>query len=248
MPFIPATVGLILTAVGTGVSVYGSYQQSQAASAVASANAKIQEKNTAMQVSSLQAQATIARQTATANFELQKNQAAARVSNAASLENRARIQESIDRVNIDKQRDAYQRLAATNRTRVATSGVVESTGTPLSIAAEFAGKVQRQLEDASYGQRLNQQGIYREAAMERLGGKLALAGASLDSYSALAQANLTDASATMTAYTGQRQADITRLAGASQAQGLQFQALGNLFSGGAQVAGDIWKFKQSGAL
>ncbi len=246
MAFLPA-LAIGLSAVGAGVSFIGGMQQAKAAEAISAQNASIQQQNAAMQAQSLRAQAELQRIQATANARLRGTEAAAQFGNAEAMKQRAAVQEQINAANLRKQREEGQRLTATQRARFAAAGVVESTGSPLSLLAETAGIIQRDLGERQYQNELALSGLYQEAALERLGGEYALAGATLDKSSALSQARLTDASATATLLTGQRQAEITRLAGASQASGLRTGAFGNLLSAGAGLYGQARQLQQLGA-
>lgn len=247
MAFLP-TLAIGLSAVGAGVSFIGGMQQAKAAEAISAQNAAIQQQNANMQAQSLRAQAELQRIQALANSRLRQAEAGSQYANADAMRQRAAVQEQINAENLRKQREQGQRLMATQRARFASAGVVESTGSPLSLLAETAGIIQRDLGERQYQNELQLSGLYQEAALERLGGEYALAGATLDKSSALSAARLTDASATATLLTGQRQAEITRLSGQSQASGLRIGAFGNLLSAGSGLYNQGRQLQQLGAF
>jgi hypothetical protein len=173
-------LGLALSAVGAGVSAYSSYQQGKTSNMIAQFNAAQQEKQARLQLAAMGAQASIQKQQAEANFAMQSAQAQAAMNNAKSLENSAVGEDNIFR---QAQRDRQQELAAASakqRAQIAASGAIEASGTPLDLLAETAGLIQRDAEAQKYQQDINLARIYREADMQKLGGQLALAGATLD--------------------------------------------------------------------
>lgn len=251
-----ATYGTAITAgaavVGAGAAVTGGIMQYKAgqaqarsASAMAAYNAHQQELNAKMQLMSMQAQASAQKRMAEAQFRIRQAEANARFANAKSIENTVEGQSRNTRESIRRKASEYERFQGTQRAAIAKSGLVESTGTPLDILAETASTIQLEREDSLYSDELNRRSLFREAELERLGGKLALAGATLDRSSEIAGAGLRSAQGQAEYRSGIRQANITRLTGAAQAQAYQGQSMGNLFSGVAQGAGALgsvnWK-------
>lgn len=238
---------LIASAVGSGVSFIGQMQQARAQQAIAAQNASLQMENARIESSTLRAQSEIQKITAAQNKRLAEAEGAARLNNAATLRERASIQDELNAINIRKKREEYGRVQATQKARYAAAGIVESTGSPLSMIAETAGLIQRDIGETVYANELQQQGLYREAALQRLGGEYALAGATLDYGSEMSEARLRESSASATLLTGQRQAQITGMAGRAQASGIRAGAFGNLLSSGAGLAAQHYQFKQWGA-
>lgn len=247
MSFAPA-IAMIASAVGTGVSFIGAMQQAKASEGIANANAAIQQQNAAMQAATLRAQAEIERNQASANLKARQAEAGARFGNAAAMRDRAKAQEEINARNLRLRREAGQRLSATQRARFAAAGISDSTGSPLSLLAETEGIIQRDLKEQQYHNELALSGLYQEAAMERLGGEYALAGATLDYDVSKTQARLRDASATASLLAGNREAAVTRLAGASQASGYRFGAAGSLLGGVTGRVDQYYRLKQYGAF
>ena len=110
-------------------------------------------------------------------------------------------------------------------------------GTPLDILAETAAAIQLEREDMVYQDELNRRTLFREAEMERFGGKMALAGATMDRSVALAQSKLMIATGKAQYQGATHEAEIMRLTGAAQKQSYQNAAWGTLFSGVASAAG-----------
>lgn len=230
-----AVVGLI----GAGVSAYGSYQSGKTQEAIASFNAQQQADNARMQARALETQAAMQRSQAEANFKLRAAEAAARTSNAAALEQQALTQDTINRQNLLKRREDFARAQGEQRAAIAASGVVESSGTPLDLLAEMAARIQQDQEEQHYVGELQRRTLFNEAAMERLGGQFALAGATLERDSAVGEAALRDASARATLLSGMREGQIMRLTGKATRQASTYQAAATLLSGTSSAAGTV---------
>jgi len=230
-------IGAGVSAVGTGVSAYSSYQQGKTASAMAQYNAHQQELNTRMQLMSVQAQAAIQKRMAEAQFALRSSEAQARFNNAKSIENQAAGKRSAVRETIRRQSMEHDRALAATRANIAKSGFVESTGSPMDVAMRVVELNTLENLDTLHAGQLEQNQLFREADMERFGGRLALAGATLDKSSLLSQSLLTGAAGRLEYNKGMREAEIMRLTGAAQKQGYQTAAFGTLLSGVGSAAG-----------
>lgn len=206
-------IALAITAVGAGVSAYSSYQAGKSQQYMAELNASAQERNARMQLLSMQTQANLRKREAEMQFALRSSEAQARLNNAKSIENQALSQDAIDRVNLRKRREEFAQFQSTQRANIAASGLAESTGTPLDILAETASTIQRDQEEQKYGMELQRRTLFREAQMERFGGKLAMAGATMDRDSGLLQASLGQAAARSEYLGNMRAAEITRIGG-----------------------------------
>jgi hypothetical protein len=236
---IPAFIALA----GAGYSAYSSYQQGKTADAFAKYNAHQQQLNAKMQLMSVQAQAMMQKRMAEAQFRLRQGEADARFANARSIEVTAEAQSRSVRESIRRKAGEFERHQGTQRAMIAKSGVVESSGTPLDILAETAATIQLEREDALHADELNRRTLFREADLERLGGRLALAGATLEKNSAVAEAGLRSAAGQAQYRSGVREAEITRLTGAAQRQAYTGQAWGTLLSGVGSAAGDYATYK-----
>jgi hypothetical protein len=246
MPYIIPYLGYIATAatvVGAGVSAYSSYAAGKTSQMIANYNAANQEKNAKLQLMQMQTQANMQKQNAEAQFAMRQQEAQAKFNNATSIENQAEGQDRINRVNLEKRRGELERQQASTRAAIAASGAVESSGTPLDILAETAGIIQRDQEEQHYSDNLQRSQLYREASMERLGGQLALAGATLDQSSNVAAAGLNGVAARSTYLSNMRESTLTRLGGKAAASAGKINAGATLFTGIGTAAGYQQKFK-----
>ena len=236
-----AIIGLVGAVIGGGISAYSSYEQGKVSNTIAQMNAANQERNARLQLASMQAQSNLQKQQAEANYKLRGAEAQARFNNATSMENRALSQDRVNRENARRRNDAMAREQGTQRATIAASGVVETTGTPLDLIAETAATIQRDREEQAYGQEIQRRSLFREASMERLGGQLALAGATLDRSSTLAAANLNAAAGKADYLAGLRTAQVTRLSGSAAQRAGAMQAGATLFSTLGSAAGSTYK-------
>lgn len=248
MGYTVAIIGLVASLVGAGISAYGQYQTGKTQEAIAAANAATQTRNAQMALMAQQAQAAMARNQAAANFQLRSQEAQARFNNAASMENKALSTDMVARENARKRAEDMARMQSQQRAAIAASGVVESSGTPLDLLVETAGIIQRDREEAAWSHEIERRTLLREAQMERLGGQFALAGATLDRNSALAEASLRGAAGRANYLSGLREAEITRLTGSAAGKAATWNAAGTLLSGIASSAGSYYNLNSQGAF
>jgi hypothetical protein len=189
----------------------------------------------------MQVQAALQRQQAEANYKLRSAEAQAHFNNAQMKEDQARTQDAINRANLLKQREQAARAQATQRATLAAQGVAESTGTPLDLLAETAMKIQQDQEEQHYNNELKRRTLFAEAAQERLGGKLGLAGATLDRDSQLAAAALREAGGAGEYASGLAQSDLTQAQGRAEEQASRYRATGTLISGLGSALGGAAK-------
>lgn len=228
--------------VGAGVSAFGQYQQGQAMNAIAQYNARQQERQGRFQLMSAQAQAQLMKKQAEANYRLRAAEAGAKDANARTLEQQAFAQDRVARENARRRAGDMRREAGAQRQAIATSGVVEATGTPLDLLAETAETIQRDQAEQHYSNELNRRTLFREADLERLGGKFALAGATIDRSAALAESSLTQARGRLSYLSAKREADVTRMTGSANKRAANIGAVGTLISGVGSAAGGFAKY------
>lgn len=225
--------------IGAGVSAYGQYQQGQTQNAIQQFNAQQQEMNARMQADAMRSQAELQRSQAMANFNLRQTEAQARINNAKRMEQNVAAQDAIDRQNLRDRRDRMAEQLATRRAQYAHSGVVESSGTPLDVLARIGGEIQKDQERAFFSADARRRTLLNEAAFERLGGKLALRGATLDRNSAVAEAALREVGASSAYASGLADAEISRLTGSAAKKAGTYQAGATLLSGLTGAASGI---------
>lgn len=237
--------GTIIAVAGAGVSAYGQYQSGKTQEAISNFNASQQERQARISMLSMQTQAAQQRQQAEENFKLRSAEAQARLNNAKAIEQQALTQDQINRENLAKRREDFARMQGTQRAAIAASGVSESSGTPLDLLAETAAKIQIDQEEQFYAGEVQRRTLFSEAATERLGGKLALAGATLNKDSQVAEAGLRDSAAKAEFLAGIRSAEITRLTGSAAARNSRYAAGATLLSGLSSAASSGATYKTS---
>lgn len=228
---VTAIIGATAALAGAGIAAYGSYQQGKTSEMMGRYNAHQQELNAKMQLMQMQAQSNAAKRAAEAEYALRGQEAQAKFANAKTIENQVAGTSAAARETARRKTEEYQRFVGTQRANIAASGFVESSGTPLDLLAETASKIQLEREDSLYQDEMNRRSLFREADLERLGGHLALAGASLDRSSAVAGAGLQAAAGLAQYRSGMREAEITRLTGQNNRYASNMAAVGTIISG-----------------
>jgi len=226
---------LAATAIGAGVTAYSQHQAGKTQEAIAAFNAHQQAKQAETNRLQMELTAATQQQQAQANFLLRQQEAAAHYNNAKSLENRALGQDAINRENLIKRRQEFAEMQASQRASLAAAGVSESSGTPLDLLAETAMRIQQDQEEQHYGNEMKRRTLFAEADQERLGGRLAAAGATLDRDSQVTGAALKEAAGRSEYLAGMRQAELTRLTGKAAAQAGDLNAVATLFSSHAEA-------------
>lgn len=231
-----AMTAIILTAVGAGVAAYGSYQQGKSQQYMADLNAAQQERNARNQLLAMQTQANLTKQQAQAQFAMQSSAAQGRFNNATSMETAALAQDRVNRVNLRKRREEFEEFQATQRAAVGVNNLAESE-TTLDNLAKTAEVIAQDQEEQSYGFEMQRRTLFREAEMERFGGKLAMAGATLDRDSGVMAAGLQQAAAKAEYLGNLRAAEITRIGGQQAKRAGAIGAGATLLSGAGQAGG-----------
>lgn len=231
MAWIVPALPYIFTAAGAGVAAYGQYESGKSAESIANYNAQNQRDQAEMSLLQMQAQSAQMKASAEANLALRTQEANARFQNATMLEDKVKADDSISRLNIRKKAEEYARMQGEQRAAIAGSGIVESSGSPLDLLAETAAKIQADQDADLYANEVARRQTYREADLERLGGNMALAGATLDRNNALAEARLTESAGQISLLSGRREAEITRLTGRAARTEANYNAIGSLISG-----------------
>lgn len=254
-----AAIGPVLGLVGAGVQFAAQRSAAAATERIAQynyanqmANARMAHMTQMAQVQMIQRQSEIMTRQAEINFNLASHQAQARIRNAQIQRDYAEAQTRRSQENIRRQRDDYTRFKAMQRARIASSGVLETSGSPLELLAETAGQMQLALNEIHYQADLERREQYHRAAFEEFGGKMDLAGAQANLSAGLAEADLRmglsrieEAKATANFQSASRQADINRMVGQAEAQGQRYAAWGSLLSGVGGVARQTagWGYK-----
>jgi hypothetical protein len=234
-----ATAAIVSSVIAAGVSAYGIYAQGQSQKAISNFNAQEQQRQAQEQMRMMQAQAELQRQQANSNFMMREAEVEARMNNARAMHQRVLQQDSVEQINARKRADDFQRMQSDQRSAIANSGVAEASGTPLDLIAETAAKIRLDRIEQKHVADVNRVTLLNHEVNERLGGKLALIGATLDRDSLVSQAAFRDAAAHGAYLAGMREAEISRLTGSAAAQAGTYQAAGTLLSGFSS-AGDMY--------
>lgn len=155
-----AVLGLVLGAVGAGVSYSASMSAAKDQSTFASLNAMSGLQQTRLQGESAALQAQMRQ----ANAEAQQRSAN---NNATSMREQADAENRIAQENIRKGRIQFQHLLGQQRANRASSGVVDTTGSPLDILVS-ASEDQAQLEtEQRWGAENQRRKGWRQAQIEQ---------------------------------------------------------------------------------
>lgn len=211
---------LIISAVGTGMSVYSSMEQAKTQEQVAQYNYEMQRRNAEINAQMARQQADWNQQSAMAQYQAQQN-------NAAVLNDQARAAEAQGREQARRLKDEKERTLALQRARYAKAGVT-SEGSPLAVLADTAGQLERQVQDVHFQSDLEARNWDRKADLMRYESGSSLFDAGVAQY----ESALADMSYRM----DRHKADVGLLAGRSSAQGTRAGAYGTLLSGAASMA------------
>lgn len=223
-------IGVALSAIGTGVSMYQGYQAANAQQAIGIANAQAQ--GDAARNASQQQQMAL---------KFQKLQQDA-ISSSNSIQAQALLQQSeaatnAQQQNIRRERERFQALVAQQYAALGQSGVSPVTGSPIDILMENAAAEQEQemvLRDEDETRR-------RRATMEAM----VLKGNSFSAGVNSQLLSLESAAAGMRGRMGQSQARLDAASSTASARGMRGQALGNALSSGADLAYKGYSFKKN---
>jgi hypothetical protein len=227
------TIGLILGAVGTGLSY----------------SAQMSAASTQETFSLLNAQAGVQQATQQANMaalqsQLQSAQAdtarRAAEDNAAAMRSRVESDSAQAQENLRRDREEFARKLAAARAQSAGSGVDVTSGSPLDMLLA-ASEEQAQLEAEQQWQigNLRSRG-FRQAAAVALGGRVE----GLNSSLYLLEGEAAQAEGRMRA----TQARLGGMAGQAQASGQRAAAFGSLFDSLGASAGqayDLWQYRRA---
>lgn len=162
-----------VSAVGAGLSYYGQRQAAATNLSLANYNAEVQGRNQRMQLELGLANAEMQRKQAEAQANYQAAAAQAGINNAEATRQWADAAWEQRRNEMDKQRRDNLRLRATQRSKIAGSGLVES-GSPLAVLAETAGQAQLDLEEQAWAADVERRQSYAEARNQEFEGQLGI--------------------------------------------------------------------------
>lgn len=216
---------------GAAVSYYGAQQAARSQQSIADYNARVQAQNARLQYSIQQAEGTLNRRMIEATARQQAN-------NAIMLRQQAGAVAARGREEVRRRREEMLRFSATQKARIAKSGVV-AAGSPLEMLAETAGIMALELHDIQFSADQERRNYLRAADLE-----IAARGRTLFQGDV---ENLKLTAARSGLLNNLRGAEFTRMEGAARAGALRTTATANLFSNLASTAGDAYQLNRAGA-
>lgn len=213
-----AAIGLVVA--GTGVKAYSEVQAGKASQAISNYNADVTQQaadyNADLTTATAAANAAKIQQAADYNATLAGQNAGVALKDSAIMAN-------LQRVN-------NQRLMGSQRARIAASGVVGDTGSPLLVQAAQAGFLEmRALETERQGA-LMATNIANQSSMDswKAGEEI-----SLTKWQAAEQAK-------MERWSGQSQATLDRMQGSAARRAGNLNAFGTILSGAGKAVGSYY--------
>lgn len=220
--YVSAALSLIMSAVGTGLTVYGQQQQADQQEAMAEYNYKVQQQNAKVNQEIALQQAAINQRAAMSQYQAGLNNVQTYYDQAAAIQ--AQGQEEARRMRTDN-----ERMLAVQRMKYAKSGVTISEGSPLLVMAETAGTLELGVQDALYKSDMDAAAMRRTGDVEKYQAGFSLMDAGVQAYQA--------AASRAGFRLNMEQARLNRAAGYSQAAGMRMSSYGTLISGIGQTAG-----------
>jgi len=236
-----AVSSLAMSAVGTGMAVYGQMQQASNAQRMAAYNASVQQQNANLNYQLATRQAQMGLQASQFNAGIAAAQSQAQLNNAKSLENAALTAEAQGRERARRLRAESEKFQAIQRGRMARAGVA-AEGTPLVVLAETAKLADLNAQDAIYETDLERRKLLDQAGQSKWMAGMSLLDSQIQTYSGQQQFAYDQFAAKTGMSTARREAEITRLIGASDAAGYRMGAASSLISGVGSLAGSGYDY------
>lgn len=191
----------VLSFIGPLLSAFGIGMDAKNGMDAYKTQKKMAELNFQMQSDAINQQRQASTMQAAINSQLASSEKAALERNASVLEQQAGVVTSVGRENARRTREDFARMLATQRSSLAKSGLLDTTGSPLQMLAATAEQEQRAVDEQNYQTESQRRGLFREADNQRTEGDLASIGildaqarggaASLQAQNALTQSTMT---------------------------------------------------------
>lgn len=224
-----AIAAVAVSAVGAGLSYSAANDAADTQSNIAAINAQAQAHAIRQQEQAASLQAQI-------NQTIASNEKAAMDRNAAVLEEQARVNTAAGAENLKRTRDDYARMLAAQRAQIGKSGVVDTTGSPLSILTATAAEEQRAADNVLFETENQRRSLFREADNQRAQGVAAEMG--------IFDAQARGAAAHQSASNQLAQSQIDMYSAQASAAGMRRQATANLISSAGQIMGTSYGYFQ----
>ena len=236
-------IATTVAVVGAGVSAIGQYDAGQSAKQAADANANLAEHEAQQQLLVTQVQNAVALQGARNQNLLDQEQAQVYTQQAVAVENQAEATVAQSQENQDRQRVANAVALEHQRAGYSASGIVDSTGTPLSTLASSAALMEGKVIDQAYLTNTERTNLLFKASID----KAQAAGTSQAGFFQLQQAgeaaNIRGISAQIGADNQIAQAEINRQAGVIAANNATTGAIGSFLGSAGTVGNNLFNPK-----
>lgn len=232
-PAVIAIAGLAVAAIGTGISVYSQQQQASSQRSMANYNIAVQTNNANINAQVAERQASLNAAIAASNAQAHDNTAQTYDNQATAVQNQAEAQAA-------QMRLQDQRLLATQTNHAAAGGVVTTEGSPLVDLAYSASNLEMGVANTLYEGDLNSKAWQQRGADEKYQAGFSL----LDEGVAKYQEQAAAVGRTVQLDTAAGEFASSQ----NQAAGTTLASYGTLLNGAGNVAGDAFKYQQSGAF
>lgn len=218
-------IGLVVGAVGSGVSYMAQTAAADTQSQLAAANEQttLQSIDQTRQTNQLQS---------SINAALATKDRDAATANASMLASQAETASSAAREGTRLSREEAARFAATQRAALAKGGFVDTTGSPLALLADTAEKEQNTANNIRFQDEDQRRALFRESALTKNQGILAgisATGQQASGIAAVQTATMQAAQSKLDLYSQQASASAART-----------QAVGGLFTSFGGLAGQAY--------
>lgn len=233
-------IGIIAVA-GAVVSAVGTYQQGQAQKAMAEANANLADQEAKQKLAVSNMQEMLAKQQAEVDRKIALSEADAAKQQGLAKDQEALALEAQQRENNARKQQEYARKRAFTRSLFASAGIVDSTGSALSIQVEENTAMQLEAADNFYQTAIEAQKLRFEGGIFK--GEASRKGYAANAQSVMARnaSTIRGLAARMNYRAELQQSKINRWFGGEQAKIATTAAVGQGLSGVASAAGGIAK-------
>jgi hypothetical protein len=220
---------LLVSAVGTGASIYGSQQSAAASRAAGALNAKQQRAQAAATAAVQRFQADLNYRVAIAQAQSHDNNAIALKNNATMIREYAVLTQKEGIEQVSRQRISGDAQLSAVRAAYGASGVQSDTGSPLVVEAYNSGMLQLERMDTAYKTNIKSDEMYWNATQTDYQADLQRYQATLTRETAK-QYQYAMAMANWTEKTGIIAANATQMAGNQMASAQSIAGVGNALS------------------
>ncbi len=223
-------MALVGSAVGAGLqySAAKSASADQSNLALMNAQAASQEANQQGKLGMMQAQI---------NSQIADGERRAALANVDGYKQEAEAGTSATQINVQKTREDFSRMLAAQRVQAASSGVVDTTGSPLDLMTQTAEQEQRTVDTYRYQDETQRRSLFHEADNETRNSKLS----GISALSAMSQGY----AAQGRALSSISQSRLNLYGARAQSNAMSTQANAGLISSAGGIAGSAYSLYRS---